>query len=155
MNEFTMKKEGFADHDERVLASLAHGSIVLGIFTSGIGGIFAALIIWLSQREKSTYVAYQSLQAMIYQIIVLFVTVIAFTLYGVLLTLMIVPPMMINPELYQYSPPPSLWLGMSLLIFPCGLWLGTVLYGIWGAIRCMSGSDFQYIGLSRFMEKGE
>ncbi|HDH09679.1 MAG TPA: DUF4870 domain-containing protein, partial [Chloroflexi bacterium] len=39
--------------DERLMAALAHASIILGPFTSGVGGIVAALVIWLTQREKS------------------------------------------------------------------------------------------------------
>ena len=53
--------------DERMMAGLAHGSILLGLFTNGIGGIAAALVIWITQKEKSDYVAGQALQAMIYQ----------------------------------------------------------------------------------------
>ncbi len=39
MDQSTLSK------DERTLAGLAHGSILLGTFTSGMGGIIAALII--------------------------------------------------------------------------------------------------------------
>nr|NIV37945.1 DUF4870 domain-containing protein [Anaerolineae bacterium] len=53
--------------DERVLAGLAHGSILLGLFTSGVGGIIAALVIWATQKEKSAYAAAQALQSMVYQ----------------------------------------------------------------------------------------
>jgi uncharacterized Tic20 family protein len=48
--------------DERVWAGLAHGSILLFGF-----GAIAALVIWITQRKKSTYVAFQSLQALLYQ----------------------------------------------------------------------------------------
>jgi uncharacterized Tic20 family protein len=149
--ELEMEKEFFVSEDERRLAALAHGSILLGVFTSGVGGIFAAMIIWLTQREKSTYVARQSLQAMVYQTTVLFLSVIAFCLWGALFFSMMMAPMMANPELYQNTPPPSMWFGMTMLICPCGLWLTTILYGIWGAIRCLSGSDFDYIIIGRWL----
>ncbi len=150
-----MGKEIYVSQEERTMAALAHGSILLGVLTSGIGGIFAAMIIWLTQREKSTYVAYQSLQAMIYQIVVLLLTVVAFCFWGVLLMLMVAPPIMANPDLYQSAPPVSLFFGMALLICPCGLWLGTILYGVWGAIRCLGGSDFTYVGIGRLLESNE
>ena len=137
------------------MAALAHGSILLGVLTSGIGGIFAAMIIWLTQREKSTYVAYQSLQAMIYQIVVLLLTVIAFCFWGALLMVMVAPPIMANPDLYQSAPPVSLFFGMALLVCPCGLWLGTILYGVWGAIRCLGGSNFAYVGIGKWLESNE
>jgi len=150
-----MDKEVFVSQEERTMASLAHGSILVGVLTSGVGGIFAAMLIWLTQRDKSAYAAYQALQALVYQTTVLFLAVIGFCLWGAVFTLTIVPPMLANPELYQYSPPPTIWLGMSMLIFPCGLWLITVLYGIWGAIRTYSGDDFKYIVIGRLLDNGE
>ena len=150
-----MEKEFYVSQDERTMAALAHGSILLGVLTSGIGGILAAMIIWITQREKSAYVAYQSLQAMVYQIIVLLLTVIGFCLWGVLFMFMIALPSMANPDLYQNAPPPSIWFGMVLLVCPCGLCLGTILYGIWGAIRCLGGSDFTYIGIGKWLESNE
>jgi uncharacterized Tic20 family protein len=47
--------------DEKTLAGLAHGSILLGIFTSGAGGIIAALVIWATQKDKAPYAAAQAL----------------------------------------------------------------------------------------------
>ena len=146
-----MNKEVFVSQEERTMAALAHGSILLGVLTSGVGGIFVAMIIWLNQREKSAYVAYQALQALVYQTSVLFLTVIGFCLWGMVFTFSIIPPMFANPELYQYSPPPTMWFGMSMLIFPCGLWLITILYGVWGAIRSYSGDDFKYIVVGKLL----
>jgi uncharacterized Tic20 family protein len=51
--------------EDRLLASLAHGGILFGLVTNGIGGIAIALIIWLTQKGKSAYVAAQSLQALV------------------------------------------------------------------------------------------
>lgn len=150
-----MNKEVFVSQEERTMAALAHGSVLLGVLTSGVGGIFAAMIIWLTQREKSAYVAYQAMQALVYQISVLFLTMVGFCLWGMVFTFSIVPPMLANPELYQYSPPPSMWFGMSMLIFPCGLWFITILYGIWGAIRSYSGEDFKYIVIGKLLANGE
>jgi uncharacterized Tic20 family protein len=150
-----MGKEVFVSQEERTMAAAAHGSILLGVLTSGVGGIFAAMIIWLTQRDKSAYVAYQAMQALVYQTSVLFLSVIGFCLWGAVFSLTIVPPMLANPELYQYSPPPTIWLGMSMLIFPCGLWLITVLYGVWGAFRTYSGDDFKYIVIGRLLDNGE
>jgi uncharacterized Tic20 family protein len=48
--------------DERFWAALAHASILLFGF-----GAIAALAIWITQRKKSAYIAFQSLQALLYQ----------------------------------------------------------------------------------------
>lgn len=139
-----MTKEGYVTDDERRMGALAHGSIMLGVFTSGIGGIFAAMVIWITQREKSAYIAYQSLQAMVYQTIILLASVIGFCIWGLAATLLVVLPMAAEPDLYLDTPPATIWFSMVLLIFPCSLWLGTILYGLWGAIRCLAGADFRY-----------
>jgi uncharacterized Tic20 family protein len=49
-------------HEERTWAALAHASILF----FGFGSI-AALLIWMVQRKKSTYVAFHALQALLYQ----------------------------------------------------------------------------------------
>jgi uncharacterized Tic20 family protein len=56
------------DPEERSLAALAHGSIILNFFVPGLG-IIAALAVWLTQRDRSAYAAKQALQAGIYQIV--------------------------------------------------------------------------------------
>ena len=39
-----MSTEEAPTRDEKTLAGLAHGSILLGVFTGGMGGILAALV---------------------------------------------------------------------------------------------------------------
>ncbi|MFN2188230.1 MAG: DUF4870 domain-containing protein [Candidatus Promineifilaceae bacterium] len=150
-----MDKEMYVSQEERTMAALAHGSILLGIFTSGIGGIFAALIIWLNQREKSVYAARQALQALVYQTSVLLLSFIGFCLWGILFIMMFLPPMIANPELYQYTPPATMWVGMCLLVCPFGIWAATVLYGVWAAVRCLSGADFQYPVIGTLVGNGD
>jgi uncharacterized Tic20 family protein len=60
--------------DERTMAVLAHGSALLNIFT-GAGGLIAAVVIWLIQREKSAWVAFHALQSLVFQAAVLVITV--------------------------------------------------------------------------------
>ena len=60
--------------DERTWASLAHASALLNLF-GGIGGIIAALVIWLVEREKSAWVGFQALQALVFQAAVVVITV--------------------------------------------------------------------------------
>jgi uncharacterized Tic20 family protein len=138
--------------DERVLAGLAHGSIVLGVFTSGIGGIVATLIIWLIQKEKSAYVAAQALQALVYQVMVFLVTMLAWCCWGVLWMLLFLPPLLSNPNAYQTTPPPGLWVGLILMVIPIGVWGLTILYGLWGAVRCLGGHDFRYALVGNWLD---
>jgi uncharacterized Tic20 family protein len=138
--------------EEKTLAALAHGSILLGLLTSGIGGIVGALVIWLVQKEKSAYVAFQALQALIYQAVVMVVTIVAWCCWGAVWMLMLLPPLFANPDAYQVTPPPGLWFGMFLMVAPLGIWALTILYGLWGAVRCLGGHDFRYPIIANWLD---
>lgn len=143
---------GAPTQDERVLAGLAHGSILLGLFTSGIGGIITALVIWLVEKEKSAYVAGQALQAMVYQGVVFLVTMLAWCCWGALYFAMIFIPLMANPEAYEYAPPASMWVGLTLMLAPIAIWGLTILYALWGAVRCLGGHDFKYVVIGNWLQ---
>jgi uncharacterized Tic20 family protein len=148
-----MSSERMLTQDEKNLAGLAHGSILLGIFTSGIGGIIAALVIWLVQKEKSAYVAAQAIQALVYQAVTFLVTMLAWCCWGALWMLMILVPLMGNPSAYEIAPPAGLWVGLFLMVIPFGIWGLTILYGLYGAVRCLGGHDFKYAIIGDWLEK--
>jgi uncharacterized Tic20 family protein len=152
MKEGKMSEQVVLKQNERVPAALAHGSILLGIFTNGIGGIATALVIWLVHKEKSAYVAAQALQALIYQVITFLVTMLAWCCWGVLWMVLLLPPLISNPQAYEYAPPPGLWLGFVLMIVPLAIWGLTILYGLWGATRCLGGHDFKYAIIGKWLE---
>lgn len=137
--------------DERTLAGLAHGSIVLGLFTNGVGGILAALVIWLTQKEKSTYVAGQALQALVYQSIVFVVTMTAWCCWGALWMTMIFVPLFADPP-SEEAMLAGMWGGMLLMVVPLGIWAVTILYGLWGTARCLSGHQFKYVLIGNWLE---
>jgi uncharacterized Tic20 family protein len=147
-----MSEQASVTQDEKTLAGLAHGSILLGIFTSGIGGIVAALVIWATQKDKSPYVAFHALQALVYQAVTFIVTMLAWCCWGALYTAMIMVPLISNPDAYQSAPPAGLWLGLFLIVFPFGIWGLTILYGLWGAVRCFGGHDFRYAVIGRWVD---
>jgi uncharacterized Tic20 family protein len=150
--EQRMTEQSAVSQDERVLAGLAHGSILLSVFTSGVGGIVAALLIWLIQKEKSAYVAAQALQALVYQIMAFLVTMLVWCCWGVLWMLLFLPPLLSNPNAYQTNPPAGLWVGLVLMVIPFGVWGLTILYGLWGAVRCLGGHDFEYVLVGNWLE---
>ena len=55
------------NENERNWAMAAHGSALLNLFVPGIGGIIGALVIWMTQKEKSAWVAFHSKQALVFQ----------------------------------------------------------------------------------------
>lgn len=138
--------------DEKTLAGLAHGSILLGTFTSGIGGIIAALVIWLVQKDRSAYVASQALQALVYQAVTFIVTMLAWCCWGILWTFLILAPLIGNPAAYDMGPPPGLWSGLLLMVVPFAIWGLTILYGLYGAVRCLGGHDFKYAVIGNWLD---
>jgi len=147
-----MSEQMTIKQNERVLAGLAHGSILLGLFTNGIGGIGTVLVIWLIQKEKSAFVAAQALQALVYQVATLIVTMLVWCCWGGLWTGMTLQPLIANPSAYENAPPAEMWVGLALMIIPLGIWGLTVLYGLWGAARCLGGHDFKYVIIGNWLE---
>jgi uncharacterized Tic20 family protein len=147
-----MSQEVSVTQDEKTLAALAHGSILLGLFSNGIGGIVATLVIWATQKEKSRYVALQALQAMVYQALTFLLVMLAWCCWGLVWTAMILVPLSASPGAYDQAPPASMWIGLFLIIVPLALWGVTMLYGLWGAARCLGGQDFQYPLIGRWLE---
>lgn len=141
--------------NERTLAAAAHASILLSIFTNGVGGIAAALIIWLTQKEKSAYVRFQALQALIYQAATFIIFMGLWFCWGVAWMGLILPPVIANPAAYETAPPPTMWVGLSLITVPLCIGFLTLLYGLWGAIRCLSGHDFRYLLIGNWVAAQE
>lgn len=135
--------------DERTFAALAHGSILLGIFTGGFGGIITALIIWLAQKEKSAFVGRQALQALIYQSALLILSIVAWV--GFIFTWLggIMVPLFLDPAVFESQTPPA-FLAFLIPALLCGIFLLVlagalfVLYGLWAAYQTYLGHDFRY-----------
>lgn len=136
--------------EDRLLASLAHSGILFGLLTKGIGGIAIALIIWLTQKGKSAYVAAQSLQALAYQTLIFVLSFILFSCWGIVWVIVMMPSIISSPT-NNAIPPDAIWAGLSLLCFPVILMGLATLYGLWGAIRCLGGHDFNYILIGNWL----
>jgi uncharacterized Tic20 family protein len=108
---------------------LAHLSVLLNLVT-GVLGPVAALIIYLVYRDRSRYVAYQSLQALLMQLIVWvgggLITGAVWVVVGLLSAIII---------------------GICLIPFAIlisALPLVALVYGVIGAIQTNQGQDFRY-----------
>lgn len=115
--------------DEKTMAMLAHGSILLNVF-SGFGGIIVALIIWLVKKNESPWVGFQALQSFIYQVIAGSALVV---IWAISLALMMII------------------VGFLCLPFALLLTLATLIYALYGAYRCYQGYDFRYLWLGDFL----
>ncbi len=115
--------------DERTWAMLAHLSVLLNLVT-GFLGVVAALAIYLVYKDRSRYVAYQSMQAFVFQLIWWFgggiLAGVAWAATGVLS--MVVIGLIFIPVACLIS------------LLP----LASLVYGIVAAVQCNNGQDFRY-----------
>jgi uncharacterized membrane protein len=133
--------------EERVMAAIAHG---LGI-AYGLGAV-GAVVMWLLQKEKSKYVAFQALQAAVYQLVGLLAQLIGWGCWGCLYGLSFIP-IIANAEKYKDAPPPVFFISLGLMVLPLGLMGLWILYGLWGALRAFQGRVFRYIVLGHMLER--
>jgi uncharacterized Tic20 family protein len=115
--------------DERTWAMLAHLSVLANLVTGMLGPV-AALIIYLAYKDRSHYVAYQSMQSFVFQLVFWVgggaltgvAWVITGTLSAVLIGLICIP------------------LACLVSLLP----LAALVYGVIGAVQCSQGQDFRY-----------
>lgn len=115
--------------DERTWAMLAHLSVLLNLIT-GFLGVLAALLIYVILKDRSRYVAYQSLQSFVLQLIAWLgggiVAGAAWAISGALTTVcvgcLLIPIALVFTLLPVYA----------------------LVYGVVGGIQCSQGRDFRY-----------
>ena len=121
--------EPLSSSDEKTWAMVSHLSILANL-VSGFLGLVIALIIYLMYKDRSRYVAYHSLQALIFQVIWWvgggMLAGITWAVGGILSAVLI---------------------GLLLLPLACLLSLlpmAALIYGIIGAVQTSQGQDFKY-----------
>jgi uncharacterized Tic20 family protein len=112
---------------------IAHLSVLANLITGFLGPVIA-LLIYLIYKDRSRYVAYHSLQALVFQLI-------WWCGAGALLGLMwavtgILSALIIGILLI----PVALLLTPVFLLLP----LGALVYGVIGGVQCSQGQDFKY-----------
>ncbi len=133
--------------ESRVLAALAHGSVV----ATGLG-VLVGVMVYLNQRGKSLYAAFQALQAAVYQGLSLVIIGAVWMLWGIFYALTFIP-LIQHPELYEDAPPPIFWIGLGSLLIPLVVMFVIVLIGLWGAVRTLQGKEFRYPVVGRLLER--
>lgn len=135
--EYTPPKAGpVPSREERSAAAIAHGGIILNLF-SGIGGLLVALVVWLAYKDKSEYVRYQALQALVFQGLLL----VGATLLGVLAVLIIVVGGISAVFLVGI---PILIGGIIAVVVAAVAPIAGVIYGIVAAVETNDGRPFRY-----------
>lgn len=115
--------------DERTWSMLAHLSVLLNLITGFLGPV-AALVIYLVYKDRSRYVAYQSMQSFIFQLIWWVgagaLAAILWTISGILAVVLIGCLLMPIALFFSFVP------------------IAALIYGVVGAVQCNQGRDFRY-----------
>ncbi len=118
-----------SQNDERTWAMLAHLSVLVNLI-SGFLGPIAALIIYLVYKDRSRYVAYQSMQSFVFQLI-------WWVGGGVVIAAVWIITSLLSAVL----------IGLLCIPFACifsAMPLVALIYGIIGAVQTSQGQDFKY-----------
>lgn len=142
--------------NDRIMAALTHLSVLMPFW-----GIVAPVVIWVTHRDKSQFVAFQALQALAYHIVLLLAGLGAMGCYvcsfiGMFLTI----PWSDSPggTGTPSSEPPLFFFFpfITMGVFFVGMIVFQV-YGLIGAIRSLQGKDFRYLfvgaRVQRFLEQ--
>ena len=156
-----MKSENIpagATQDERILAALAHASVILPFW-----GLIGAIVIWATQREKSRFVGFQALQVITYQLVLIVGGFLGVACYMCSFFLMMFLGLPIGALAAQNMATPDFFGGLLAIIvsaFPFCIMgilglvgLAYVLYGLYGAVRVLQGHDFRYAIIGRRLEQ--
>ena len=125
--------QALSESEEKTWRTLAHLSVLLNLLT-GFAGPIAALVVYMVYKDRSRRVAYDALQALIFQLICWYggglligaVWAIVGVLSAVLIGIVLIPF--------------AVLFTLALTILP----VGGLVYGVIGAIQVGQGQDFKY-----------
>jgi uncharacterized Tic20 family protein len=127
--ETPAKLQPLSASEERTWAMFAHMSVLINLVTGSLGPA-VALVIFLMYRERSKYVAFQALQATLFQLV--------WWLGGlVILGMLWAITGLLSIALIGLLCLPIVCVFSLLPIYP-------LIHGTIGAIRCSAGDDFEY-----------
>jgi uncharacterized Tic20 family protein len=134
--------------ENRLLAALSHASVA----TQGIG-ILVGVLVYITQRDKSRFAAFQALQAALYQLISFIIMILLWIFWGGLYGLSMIPLIIQAESNPDAAPPLVFWIAMLSMVIPLFYMILVGIYGLWGGIRTWQGKDFRYAVIGRMLEK--
>jgi uncharacterized Tic20 family protein len=145
--------------DERTMAALAHASVLLGFTGIPFLGLLAAGAIWLSQRDRSVWAAWQALQALAWQLSQMVVGIVA----GLCVVMLAFGGLLAgaaSTSMGQQGPPDGVMAGalaggfgglaafLALLFLLGFVWTAV---GLWAAYRAYQGVNYRYPVIGRLV----
>lgn len=138
--------------DECVMAAIPH-ILSFSLFLGPIVSVF----IWVTQKEKSQYVAFHSLQAFVYQISMILTWFLGMGCYMISFIANMIFMFFLSSA--ESANPPDVLFGLTFIIpfMVIGVILfcefGFIVYGIFGAAMVFQGKPFRYIIFGKRLER--
>jgi uncharacterized Tic20 family protein len=150
-NEVQAIETPILSHEVRLLAAISHASVLF----SNIG-FFVPIGIYLTQKKKSSYLGFQSLQALIWQIVMFVFSILASScMVGSIFIPVLLTAASQNEKLIGLSGG-SMFIAIIMSVFVMIIGnLGFIIYGIIGAIMTYQGKDFRYVFIGNGIDKNK
>lgn len=136
--------------EDRLLAALSHASIIF----AGIS-IFVPLVIYATHKEKSRFLAFQTLQAFYYQLVgILLGFILPFCIIGVVLVAAFIPLFTRSGVSYESFLSIMMITSMAMIGLLALVSIAYIVYGVVGGVQTYQGKDFRYAVIGKRVEKG-
>lgn len=119
--------------EDRTWSMIAHLSVLLNLVTGFLGPV-VAIIIYLVYKDRSKYIAYQSMQAFVFQLICWVGA--GLVIIGMWIVTILLIPVLVGILCVPFSLIGMILLGMLPVI--------SLVYCVVGAIQTSQGKDFRY-----------
>lgn len=138
-----------ATQNDKIMAALAHVSALLPFM-----GVIAPIVIWATQKDKSEFVAFQALQAIVYQLLMIMAWFVGMGCYilSFFFTFLAIPFAGSGSEVDPTAVPFFITgVFIPFLVFGAIFVGGAIfiVYGLVGAISTFQGKDFRYIVIGK------
>ena len=130
--------------DEKLMALLSHISIIIPNI-----GVIAPIIIWITQKDKSKFVRFNSIQAIFFQLSY-FVLIMVSIFIGLVLMFISLPIMTRAPDA---APGALFWVSMGIMNLYFPLWFIFAIYALVAGVKSFKGRIFRYLIIGRIIEK--
>ena len=129
--------------EEKIKSLLSHLSILIPNI-----GIMAPILIWVTQKDNSKFVRFNSLQAIFFQLISTAIMML-FIFVGIILMLVSMPILIANPNA---EPGTLFFVAMIFFFLYFPFWVIFIIYAIVGAVLSYRGKIFRYILIGKIIE---
>ncbi len=131
--------------NDRIMAALAHLTAIIPV-----SGIIGPIVIWATQRDKSQFVAFQALQAIAYQLVMILSWFAGMACYMGSFFFILIP---LSNRSY-------VGLSSAMALFPFIVFgvliIGSIifiLYGLVAAVMVLKGKEFRYIFIGNWLTR--